>query len=251
MDVLSEFGSGNTSIVLPGGAVLKSNQMRGLVETTNRILALEKRMPAEGAVPFLDYLAQASAPDLDLPAYYLVHRGQGRFLDTEDQLEAALESLRQGGDLKIYEGPESGWSREDADVEVYALHLGTNLQPQLKKLQELGIYPDAFRRSPQPAWTVVTGDDRKPVHSLIEVAELVQKAFEKDVDIKRFKGLGEMEAKELFETTMDPARRLLHRVTVSDLVEADRIFTILMGPTVEPRREFIERHALEATNLDV
>ena len=60
-----------------------------------------------------------------------------------------------------------------------------------------------------------------------------------------------MNASELFETTMDPTRRTLLQVMINDAVQADNIFTVLMGPAVEPRREFIERHALEVTNLDV
>jgi len=86
---------------------------------------------------------------------------------------------------------------------------------------------------------------------LLSLAAAVRKSSEGEIDIQRYKGLGEMNPDQLWESTMDPERRRLYRVELEDEFVADEIFTILMSPGVEARREYIERHALEATNLDV
>ena len=71
------------------------------------------------------------------------------------------------------------------------------------------------------------------------------------IDINRFKGLGEMDPHELWETTMDPEKRSLRRITLGDAVKADEIFTVLMGENVEPRKEWIEANAKYVVNLDI
>jgi len=94
------------------------------------------------------------------------------------------------------------------------------------------------------------GED-EPVRSLPALLNLVRERGRKGLTIQRYKGLGEMKADQLFETTMNPAKRRLLRVNLEDAVRADAIFTLLMGDEVEPRRKFIEDNALNVRNLDI
>jgi DNA gyrase subunit B len=100
-------------------------------------------------------------------------------------------------------------------------------------------------------FVVLNGDDEFPVASLELVAQKVRQIGTQNLEIKRFKGLGEMNPDQLWETTMNPQTRTLLKVKLEDAGEADRMFSILMGDDVEKRRNFIQEHALEVQNLDV
>ena len=98
---------------------------------------------------------------------------------------------------------------------------------------------------------IIHGEESHSVASLSGICSAIRQLGGKGIEIKRFKGLGEMNSDQLWDTTMDPKQRVLLQVKVEDASEADRLFSILMGDDVEKRRNFIKDHALEVQNLDI
>ncbi|MCX7959897.1 MAG: DNA gyrase subunit B, partial [Deltaproteobacteria bacterium] len=122
------------------------------------------------------------------------------------------------------------------------------MQPEFEHLKNLYSQVFAFGR---PPYTVFYKQKSFELASFEDVYEAVIQETKKGQQITRYKGLGEMNPEQLWETTMNPENRTVLRINISDAVEADWLFTVLMGEQVEQRRQFIEKYALEATNLDI
>ncbi len=113
------------------------------------------------------------------------------------------------------------------------------------------LIPQERTGTEEPRYILRRGESEIGIEDLRSLLSAIRSAGERGLSITRFKGLGEMNAEELRDTTLNPANRTLLQVRMEDVSGADELFRILMGDKVEPRREFIEKHALEVRNLDV
>ena len=177
------------------------------------------------------------------------------YLLTAEELEAfkAANSDLFGSDTEVVERKKDGPTRR---VKVSDLHLESKaIADLLGKLAKKGLEVDHYAAQDKPLFELIEGEGERatvtPIFSIPEILAGVKNVGKKGIQMTRFKGLGEMDAKELFETTMNPVRRKLLRIELTDAVEAEEMFVTLMGEEVEPRRDFIVDNALNVRNLDV
>ncbi len=175
----------------------------------------------------------------------------------EKALREVAEAIRKelaaaNYECRIVQDGESNWraafshakngATPPTVVDLALFHSG-----EMREIRRIATDFDAFR----PPFKLRTGDEERTVDSLKAVAGAVLAAGQKGVEIQRYKGLGEMNPEQLWETTMDPEKRSMLRVEIGSQEEAEEIFSRLMGDQVEPRRQFIEENALNVKNLDI
>ena len=209
---------------------------------------LDKALPGWSPIPAAHLLATFDGDNL--PTHWALADGKEHFFSTlaeySDFIELRKRTLPEGEELRVYESTDAPFRLDDAHLVASRIGHHEELRALLASLERRGLQ---LRGGGQ--WRVEGGKEPVIVSDLDSLAAALRSRAQGEVEIQRYKGLGEMDADQLWESTMDPATRSLYRVSAEDAMAADQIFTILMSEGVEQRREYIERHALEATNLDV
>lgn len=200
----------------------------------------------------------------ELPIYRVHLGGQEHWFFTPQERDAFIkdEQQRLGCELVVADEVTAGNGHANGHADVYSvqeLHEVRHVNSGLKRLGEdkfalgpadLVPAPRIAGREPVQRFFLENGDRRLVLPHLRELVGEVRKIGERGLAVTRFKGLGEMDGEELWETTLDPAKRTLLRVHLEDVLKADEMFRVLMGEKVEPRRDFIQKHALEVKEID-
>ncbi len=189
----------------------------------------------------------------ELPCYLVRTKGEEHFLFDDAQLAKFVNEEEKKSKETVEIVTEEG-KKADAKhaVEVFELFETREITKLLVKLESKGFDIAYYQnKSLKPILILKEQDKEIEIFSLQELLQNIKEQGRKGLSIQRYKGLGEMNPTQLWETTMNPEKRTLMKVSMEDAVAADEIFTVLMGDQVEPRRQFIEKHALHVRNLDV
>jgi DNA gyrase subunit B len=237
--------------LVAGEVEIAGNDLKRLAEDALAYRGLLARVDRRLDSRIVDAAIQLGDLDLELLKHHdQVKEQVQKIFDKAQKLHPEIEvriakierDEEHGCDALVYQTNVAGAPREtrlDFDYlsgaewgELAALHAA---------IAEIGAGP----------YRLETAEGPSEVDDVFEAVEGLKRAAAQGQAIQRYKGLGEMNPQQLWETTMDPAARTLLQVRVDDTVAADEVFSILMGDAVEPRREFIEKHALDVQNLDI
>jgi len=249
--ILVDSGLGDARLAAAGaaeGEYVAGARLRELLELVG---ALDVGLRAFGKrnLPLRPFLAKAHPETGLLPMFHATGTDRDDWLYTPEDLEAyngpAADEPIEGETPR--EGP---WVDELHEVRSLNKHLA-RLRSDFGLPAAVLLPAEVIGDDPPARFTLHRDGEAHPLLDLRELVATIRRLGERGLKITRFKGLGEMDADQLWDTTMDPTRRTLMQVRLDDAAAANDLFTTLMGDDVEPRRDFIEKHALEVKNLDV
>ncbi len=247
-----ELALDEASVELPDGTVLSAETLGELAtayqKTQDRIHQLDRVYPAVVLDQFL------FLPALAVEAFVNGGEGLQAFGAQLNERLAAMQNAQFQYSVDVVEAVDGN----EASIQVSVINHGFERRYEFGRdffasqdYQALAAFGAEMLVAVPEGSRVLKGERSQAANDLVEALSWLQKEAVRGQSRQRFKGLGEMNADQLWETTMDPAHRTLLRVSVEDAIAADQVFNTLMGDHVEPRRDFIEQNALAVANLDV
>jgi DNA gyrase subunit B len=260
---------------LADGKVFTAGQLKEMLELLERLAKFADAIRRHGG-DFETYLSERDPKTGKLPTFMVKVREGNAEWSTYFPGEAEVREFHEANrDLGIYdEEPQPDLLEGELPPEpvvaakpkkgdapkrrakLIELHESNSAQKLIDELAKKGLKIEHYADSDAPIFEIIEGEGDKastrPLFAIPEILENILEIGKRGLSIQRFKGLGEMNPKQLYETTMNPEKRKMLKVDLNEdnAMEADRMFTILMGEVVEPRRQFIEDNALNA-RLDV
>jgi len=255
--ILVELGAEDVSLKIGAKKKLNNKQLDEILDLLEDLDRYARSIERHGG-EFNEYIEQRKKSG-ELPVHLVkVRDGNEEEVHYFHSDKELAKFSKKNADLNLFEEEEAtattaknGNTRRGLHVE---LHESKPVQELLGKLSRKGLPVEHYAAQDKPLFELVEGDGEGRTHPLFSVSEIlstVKEIGKRGIQIKRFKGLGEMNPKELFDTTMNPETRKLLRIELTDAVEAEDMFTKLMGDEVAPRRQFIEDNALNVRNLDI
>ena len=277
---LIELGLNGSKVVFPNGDELDGDHLRRVVKLMERVGEPIELLERRGVtLKFLHKQAgDSDSSEKPLPQYRVFlgkteqwfhnkeevehfvqaeEQKRGRELDVANEQAAAPTMASAAATTPTPNGQPAAAVAKEELLQVVDLYELRTINDVLHELKGFGVrLPDLYPPGAKDGETffpfkIVQDDHSVRMTSLRELLPQLRDLGERGMKVTRFKGLGEMDAEELWDTTMDPAVRTLLKVTMQDAAAADEMFRVLMGDAVEPRREFIEKHALDVKDLDV
>jgi DNA gyrase subunit B len=215
------------------------NKFKDLLEFLVALEKIAKHLEKKG-VEITKYLALRHPKTKKMPIYRVKVEGKEHFVYTDKELASLTDKETEQQTLELFESQEVETIANK--IEKLGLDISTYGSPEILAGKEV---------KPKLLYRITNEKEKRDFVCLKEVLAYVKEGATKGMHIQRYKGLGEMNPQQLWETTMDPEKRTVLKVTLEDAVEADKMFTVLMGDQVEPRREFIENYAHQVKNLDI
>ena len=248
-ELLLEMGrEGHKFLCTKDKRIFTDSQFKDLLKILVEIEKLDKILDKKG-VDFAKYLNLRHQKTKKLPIYRVKVEGKTHFLYSDKELAAYSDKEEKSDNFDVLEIFES----QELDTlvgKIEKLGLDITIYSCPEETAEVGSTKPSQKKN-KPPYRIINEKEEKELYALKDVLAYIKEMAGKGMHIQRYKGLGEMNPQQLWETTMDPAKRTILKVTLEDAVEVDKMFTVLMGDQVEPRREFIENYAHQVKNLDI